>query len=189
MKYMIFLLVTFCIQFVLAAPFSGFFVKKGPAYYFTPKSSKLLYKVVVLNSEVEGSLKRLQKGDMISGEGSLDTINKKISITSIDYVGIRRLLGPWSSAKDGTLIFKDFSTLRFIPRLRESLHSAADFSKQATEYRYSISPSEGLEWTLFLSDDKSTTFATLEFSLTKVTIKIFESDSGKVVRTLKLERP
>jgi hypothetical protein len=162
-------------------------LKKGPNYYFSPKSSELFYKVNPLTLDVTDSLKRLENGDFIMGNGTLDTINKKIGIESVDYVGLRKLLGPWVGAA-GTLVFKDFSTLGFTPYFRDYKLNARHPSYQK-EFRYSMSPSDGNEWALFMSDDKSTSFATVEFKNKKVIMKIFESESGKVVRTLKLERP
>lgn len=188
MKYIFFLLVTFSFQFVLGAQaFSGFMTKKGSDYFFTPKSSELFYKITTTSSDVTDSLARLDNGDFIAGNGTLDTTNKKLDIETVDYVGLRKLLGPWIGS-DGTMIFKDFSTMRFTPRFRE-FKMDSQLTSYQKEFRYSITPSDGNEWGLFLSDDKSTTFATVEFTKNKVIMKIFESESGKIVRTLKLERP
>lgn len=188
MKYIIFLLITFSLQFVLGAQaFSGFLSKKGDEFYFTPKSSSLFYTVVPMNFDVQESLTRLENGDFVSGNGSLDTINKKISVHSIDYVGLRKLLGPWIGT-DGTMVFKDFSTMRFTPRFRD-IKLDTHLAGYQKEFRYSVSPKDGNEWALFLSDDSNTTFATVKFTKKKIIMKIFESESGNIVRTLKLERP
>jgi len=189
MKYILFLLATFSFQFVLGVQaFGGFLTKKGNDYFFTPKSSALFYKIAPMTPDVQASLERLENGDFVAGNGTLDTINKNLSIESVDYVGLRKLLGPWVGT-DGTMVFKDFSTMRFTPRYRE-IKLDSGLTKYQREFRYSVTPGDGNEWALFLSDDKSTTFATVEFTKNKVVImKIFESESGKIVRTLKLERP
>lgn len=167
--------------------FNGYMTKKGANYYFTPKSSKLFYLISSKSADVDLNLARLESGDFIAGNGTLDTTNKKIQIESIDFVGLRKLLGPWLGT-EGTMVFKDFSTMRFTPRFRE-IRWDTKLSQYQKEFRYSVSPSDGNEWALFLSDDKSTTFATMELTKNKVILKIFESESGKIVRTLKLERP
>jgi hypothetical protein len=188
MKYIFFLLVTFSFQFVLGVQtFSGYMTKKDKDFYFTPKNSEFYYKIAAQNPDVQDSLDRLSNGDFIAGNGTLDTANKKLSIKSIDYVGLRKLLGPWIGT-EGTLLFKDFSTMRFTPRFFD-INLDSRLTNYQKEFRYSLTPSDGNEWGLFLSDDKSTTFATVEFTKNKVIIKIFESESGKIVRTLKLERP
>lgn len=188
MKYIFFLLATFSFQFVLGVQaFSGYMTKRGTAYFFTPKSSELFYKIIPVTPDVQESLDRLASGDFIAGNGSLDTTNKKLSVESVDYVGLRKLLGPWVGA-EGTMVFKDFTTMRFTPRFRD-INMDSRLTNYQKEFRYSITPSDGNEWGLFLSDDKNTTFATVEFTKNKVIMKIFESESGKIVRTLKLERP
>jgi hypothetical protein len=188
MKYIFFLLTTFSFQFVLGLQaFSGYMTKRGANYYFTPKSSELYYKIKPLTQDVKDNLSRLENGDFIAGNGTLDTTNKKLSIESVDYVGLNKILGPWIGT-EGTMLFKDFSTMRFTPRFRD-INMDSRLTNYQKEFRYSITPSDGNEWGLFLSDDKSTTFATVEFTKNKVIMKIFESESGKIVRTLKLERP
>ncbi len=188
MKYIFFLLVTFSFQLVLGVQaFSGYMTKKGTNYYFTPKSSALFYMILAENPDVQDSLSRLENGDFLAGNGTLDTTNKRLSIETVDYVGLRKLLGPWVGS-EGTMVFKDFSTMRFTPRFRD-INLESRLTNYQKEFRYSVTPSDGNEWGLFLSDDKSTTFATVEFTKNKVIMKIFESESGKIVRTLKLERP
>jgi len=188
MKYIFFLFATFSFQFVLGIQsFSGFMTKKGADYYFTPKSSSILYRINPATTNVQASLDRLGSGDFIAGNGSLDTINRKLTVASVDYVGLRKLLGPWTGP-EGTMLFKDFTTMRFTPRFRD-IDMDSNLSTYQKEFRYSITPSDGNEWGVFLSDEKSTTFATVEFTKNKVIMKIFESESGKIVRTLKLERP
>jgi len=188
MKYIIFLIVTFSIQLVLGSQaFNGYLTKKGDEVFFTPKSSELFYKVIATTFDVQESLARLDNGDFVSGSGTLDTINKKISVQSIDYVGLQKLLGPWVGA-DGTIVFKDFTTMRFIPRFRD-LTLDTRLTRFQREFHYSVSPKDSNEWALFMSDSMNTTFATVEFTKKKIILKIFESESGNIVRTLKLERP
>lgn len=189
MKYMIFLLFTFCFQLVLGSQtVTGFLEKSGPDFYLIPKNSQNRYLIIQQNTDVSSSLRRLDKGDLISGHGSIDTINKKIRLESVDYVGLRKLLGPWISS-DGLMIFKDFSTMKYTPRFSNA-REPTPFQKSNYQrvFRYTLSPIEGEEWALFLSDNKSTTFATVTFRNRKIILKIYESESGKIIRTLKLER-
>jgi hypothetical protein len=188
MKYIVFLIATFSIQLVLGSQaFNGYLTKKGDEVFFTPKSSELLYKVIATTFDVQESLARLDNGDFVSGNGTLDTTNKKISVQSIDYVGLQKLLGPWVGT-DGTIVFKDYTTMRFIPRFRD-LTLDTRLARYQREFRYSVSPKDSNEWALFMSDSMNTTFATVEFTKNKIILKIFESESGNIVRTLKLERP
>lgn len=204
MKYILLLFVTFSLQITSglaygAQVFSGFLIREGCDFSFTPKNSAITYQVEALNYDVLDSLTRLDNGDFISGSGRFDTAQKKLSIQSIDYVGLQKLLGSWIST-DGTIVFKDFSTMRFLPRIR-GLNMDAHWKQYQKEFRYSISPKDRNEWALFMSDNMNTSFATVEFTgkfsgeftkklaEQKIIMKIFESESGNIVRTLTLERP
>jgi hypothetical protein len=188
MKYMLFLFITFSLQLALAAQaVTGFLGKSGNNFYLSPQNSKNKYLVVPDNDEVTSNLSRLSKGDLITGHGSLDTTHKKIRLASVDYVGLRKLLGPWTGG-DGTLLFKDFSTMKYSPRF-SGKKQLIPFHSYQKEFRYTLSPSDGEEWALFMSDDKSTTFATVAIDNKTIILKIYESESGHIVRTLKLERP
>ncbi|HEY8270146.1 MAG TPA: hypothetical protein VIG33_04610 [Pseudobdellovibrionaceae bacterium] len=191
MKYIFFLLTMFSIQWVFGVQvFEGYLTKNDGNYYFTPASADSFYKVHALTHNVEENLKRFENGDFIIGSGSLEAANKKINIESVDYVGLRRLLGMWVGT-DGIMIFKDFSTMSFTPPfsgVKEDNKVRPSLTNYQKQFRYSMSPTDGNEWALFVSDDKGTSFATMEFSNKNVIMKIFESESGKIVRTLKLER-
>ncbi len=55
-------------------------------------------------------------------------------------------------------------------------------------YRYSVTPSNGKEWVLFLSNDTGTTFATIAFVKDTATMKIFDSETGNLKKTLRLAK-
>jgi hypothetical protein len=188
MKYMIFLLFTFTFQLVLGSQaVTGFLGKTATGFTLLSQNSKSKYTVIPANDDVVASLNRLTKGDLITGYGSLDTINKKLTLTSVDYVGLRKLLGPWVGG-DGLLLFKDFSTMKYSPRFSK-LGLEKPMTDYQKEFRYTLSPGDGDEWALFMSDDKSTTFATVVFDKKQMIMKIYESESGNIVRTLTLGRP
>lgn len=191
MKYIAFWLATFSIQMTFGVQvFQGYLSKKNSSYYFSPANLDASYRVIPITLNVEKNLKRFENGDFIIGSGAVDTLHNKISIESVDYVGLRRLLGLWVGS-DGVMIFKDFSTMSFTPPFSgvEENKVGSNLNQYQKEFRYSMSPSDGNEWALFVSDTKGTSFATMEFSHKNVTMKIFESESGRIVRTLKLERP
>lgn len=189
MKYLMFLLFIFTTPLVLGAQsVTGFLTRSGDKFYLTPSKSSNRYLILPEDLDVVSSLERLNNGDLITGHGSIDTTNKKLRLISVDYVGLRKILGPWVGS-EGQLMFKDFSTMKFSPRFSSKSNRENPRKAYQKEFRYTLSPSEGEEWALFLSDDKSTTFATVAFGKRKITMKIYESESGRIIRTLKLERP
>ncbi|MGZ3743846.1 MAG: hypothetical protein ACXVB1_14400 [Pseudobdellovibrionaceae bacterium] len=195
MKYILFLLTIFSVPFLSESQamgfqvFRGFLTKRNSNYYFTSVNTDSFYQTHALNRNVEDNLKRFENGDFIIGSGVLDVVNKKINIESVDYVGLRRLLGSWRGT-DGIMVFKDFSTMSFTPQLSDINENKIgnNITNYQKEFRYSMSPSDGNEWALFVSDDKGTSFATMEITKKSVIMKIYESESGKIVRTLTLGR-
>ena len=199
MKYLIFLLFVAFVQVGNSTQtVSGFIGKTADGLFLVPQNSANRYVLVAGNEDVRASLDRLDKGDFITGQGSFDSVDQRWTVNSIDYVGLKKLLGRWVGG-DGVMVFEDFSRMKYSPRLaKQSVGSTPyDYEK---DFRYTLSPSDGEEWALFLSDSKSTTFATVEFeagnSLTSlnqskinIVMKIYESESGNIIRTLKLERP
>lgn len=189
MKTIALLTCTFFAQFAVASQaYSGFINKINSNYYFNAANSTDSYQIVPLTQEVYKSLSRLSTGDAITGNGVLDLVHHSIALETVDFVGLRRLLGPWIT-EDGVMTFRDFYNMTY-----------RALNGRVTEFHYSISPSEGNEWMLFLSDSTHTILATLEFDSEfglkpsnadkkHALMKIFESRSGRVLRTLKLERP
>jgi hypothetical protein len=192
MKSLIFLVITFSLNFVMAEQtVSGLLGKSVGAWTLTPEGSDTRFVILPENDDVSSSLGRLSPGDFISGQAGVNSITKKISFSSIDYVGLKKLLGAWTGG-DGLMVFKDFSRMKYSPRFTKSSINIAAKASYQKEFRYTLAPSDGEEWALFLSDDKSTTFATLQFESQPSQIlimKIYESESGNIIRTLKLERP
>jgi hypothetical protein len=168
--------------------YTGFVNKTDSSFYFTNAKIKTPHQIVTTEPEVQAALDRLSPGDLINGHGTIDPVHRTMILESIDFVGLRRLLGPWV-ATDGFLNFKNFQTME-VKTLRGDV----------SEFRYSISPADDGEWAVFLSDANRTILATLSFENGTISgtgpaqthracLKIFEAESGRVLRTLKLERP
>lgn len=175
-------------QKYVSQTFKGYVGNTSTTFYFSPHmSGDQGYTIETNTTDVQDSLNRLSEGDYITGNGFVDENNKKIRIDSIQYVGLRRLLGPWKS-DEGLMVFKDFTTMRFFPNYTDQ-PQGVEATNHQQEFRYSLSPSNSGAWILFLSDSKSTTFATVEFDSANILLKIFESESGNILRTLILERP
>jgi hypothetical protein len=138
--------------------------------------------------DVEESLKKLSTGDLISGSGVF-TDSGKISLEYIDYVGLRRMLGKWISS-DGLLQVKNFSEMKFYPHTNSDTETTVPMTlaNVPKTFQYSVTPSGGKAWVLFLSDAnaKTTTFATIQINGANATLKTFDSETGGVTKTLRL---
>lgn len=122
---------------------------------------------------------RLEDGDLVSAGGVLDYTSRVALINSIEYVGLKKLLGRWYTS-DRIFEFSSFT----------DLHLYKPNPPNVTNFRYSTAPSSGNDWTLFLSDtnNKRTVLATIRFSKTAATLKLIDSETGGIAETIRLTR-
>ncbi|KYG64086.1 hypothetical protein AZI86_14895 [Bdellovibrio bacteriovorus] len=148
------------------------------------------YQLVPKNSIVALHMRKLASGDFVEGSGQLDDDHCKAFVESIEYVGLRKLLGYWYSETAGIITVRDFSSLSFYPMNKTSdlKDDALSRTGDPITYRYSVTPSEGKEWVVFLSNAQGTSFATLMFSSKFVTMKIYDSETGSLNQTLRLSK-
>ncbi|MNK01172.1 hypothetical protein D3C87_189670 [compost metagenome] len=188
MRFFLFVL-TFCAStWALASePIAGLLHKDSTGIYMQVSMQGPKFKIVTSAPDVAENLRKLSHGDFVTGNADLDFDKAEMNLESIDYVGIKRLLGTWYSP-EGMFEVKTFDRLSFYP------HSQLGFSKEKSyaavstpqEFHYSMSPTEGKEWVLFLSNNKSTTFATIQITRGKARLKMYDSETGVVTKTLRL---
>lgn len=190
MRVVIFVLSTFIAAFCYAKdPISGTINRIEHGRVFIKNSGTCpQYLVVSTDAETIRNIRKLSVGDVVTGTGITNSSTCTISVSSIDYVGLRKLLGFWYSA-EGILTFNDFSTLRYYPvSIKGGKYVSVRYTSPVN-YRYSVTLSGGKEWVLFLSDEQSTTFATIQINNRhNATLNIFDSDSGVPTQTLELTK-
>lgn len=161
---------------------------EGKPYLSIPTQDCPRFELIAKNSEASAHVRKLSAGDLISATGYLDSAHCQSYIESIEYVGLKKLLGYWYS-KAGIITVRDFSSLSFYPlNVRDLKDISSEHSGEPITYRYSVTPSDGNEWVVFLSNSKGTSFATLKFSRSIVTMKIYDSETGAILQTLRLSK-
>lgn len=181
--------------------FSGVYLKKGPEIEIETEVNCPRYKIKVKNHDTLETLDKVSEGDLITASGFLNKDTCTADLESIDYVGLRKLLGSWTS-KSGTFTFHDFNAITFYPsyELMKSLGFAKKFGRKkfeklpdyvilkSLEYKYSLTPTDGPEWVMFLSNQQSTTFTTLLFDNNSVTMRIYDSENGSINKIIVLTK-
>lgn len=173
-----------------AQPISGTVERttNGTVFLLTNSQVCYRYSVIALTEDAAVSVGKLSTGDTITSSGNLNNSNCTASIESIDYVGLRKMLGYWYS-DDGIITVKNFTSLSFYPLNLKGFQNGLNFSAvDPIDYRYSVTPTGGKEWVMFLSDSTSTTFATIQFNKLTAVMKIYDSESGEVTKTLRLAK-
>lgn len=171
-----------------ANSFSGELIQlQGNLFLSLPQKCNR-YRLLPKNNEASAHLRKLGSGDVITATGLLDHQNCQAFVESVEYVGLRRLLGYWYS-KSGIITVRDYSSLSFYPVSKAHLPGPlAEQTGDPITYRYSVTPSGGKEWVVFLSNAQGTSFATLRFAGRTVTMKIFDPETGDLHQTLRLSK-
>ena len=167
------------------SPVSGMIDRVGQSLFLMSSDPCTRYELTTRNEAAMDSLLMLSDGDVITATGSKIPGSCQINVETIDYVGLKRLLGIWYS-KEAVVEIRNYNEMSFYPPVMPDFANG-EKPTASVDYKYSVIPSEGKEWVLFLSDKKTTTFATLQFSKGPVIMKIY-SDSGNVIRTMILFR-
>lgn len=143
------------------------------------------YRIINSNDDISEYLKGLNSGDLLSGAGEWSPQNPEITIQSIDFVGVRRLIGAWVTPNQQVYKFKDFYTLNietpviYAPSRNEitqnkNLHRKKKITSKA--YSYSLTPHSADTWFIYITDEITTQVALLE--LKDKTAQITPLDSG-----------
>ncbi len=168
---------------------AGFLIKEYGKIYLSSRTTCGRYEVSTSSAEVTNNLRKLTNGDAVLATANLDLRLCQVHIQSIDYVGLRRLLGIWQSDA-GYIDIGNFSSLKIYPKFKvEAKFGPLDFEVPTPiTYQYSVLPSPGKEWVVFLSDSKTTTFATLTLEKSKAVLRTYDPDSGAVTQELHMVR-
>jgi hypothetical protein len=142
------------------------------------------YRIFTRTRSIFQTLIQLETDDYISGAANLDPEGRLV-ITSIDFVGLKRLLGVWAD-KQHIMNFESISSLNFwnfesglIPRFWGPYN-----------YTYSITPDDKGKWKVFFSDDKNVILALLHcIDQNHITISVYDSNDGSIDKIYELERP
>lgn len=184
-KYLILLIGTLTSAMGFGASIQGYIVRDTKGVFLRVEStpgnpeSSVVYTLSSPSTATLIYFGRLENGDFVSASGILDSEAKVAMIQSIDYVGLNKILGLWYS-KEKVFDFSSYTDLH--------LYSNAPSVKNV--FRYSMAPSKGNDWTLFLSDtsNKRTLLATIRFSKSFATLKLIDSETGLISQSFRLYR-
>ena len=124
--------------------------------------------------------------DLASGRAEKITENIWL-INNINFVGIRKILGPWKSVGPHKKIynFKNHFDLRITgPTLKRS-HTKINLNGN---HSYSIAPVDGKLWKIFVSDSDTVLIANLTFSKNSMSLVFLDTTTGEEVESITLNR-
>lgn len=176
-----FIFVSVWIKVVFAQQvFSGYVVKRpGTPVQLAVGEMVKTVPVAAENPPMANVLSRLENLDFVRCSGHLEA--SRAFVNSIDFVGLRRILGSW---KAGNLLFQfySFSDLSIF-----SVTSNPNLPHG--NYKYAITPANTpQDWRIFFTDEKQVLVGSLNFSpgATSAMIQLYDSSSGRVVQKIHL---
>lgn len=162
-----------------AAPVGGFLVVEKDQYSFVEIKSNRKTPIRPTKLATVEALKKLKNMDYFQGQGEF--VNNELLLESVDFVGLRRLLGLWTADENSVLDFQDYSRVMIY-------RSFLNLMAPRALLQYSIAPSAGADWRIFFTDENSVVLAALDLKDQKATLKFFDLGSGHVVKTVEMTR-
>ena len=141
--------------------------------FFVDRGTIKVYKMKALTTSAEEVLARLSNFDHLTGVARL--VDDTLLVESVEFVGLRRLLGYWQSPKVA-VYFQNFQDVEF------------KLPSSKNEYKYAVSPTEGNTWRVFFSNQSSVTLGSLTISEDKASIEMYDPDTGELAQHIDLNK-
>jgi hypothetical protein len=146
-------------------------------------------KISSKDSGIENDMRKLRMGDYISGKGEFDASLQVVSLVTIEFVGLHKLLGRWENHESDIFDFKNFSQLDLYLAAHSGLSLATQPSRRL---RYTLAPDSGSGWSILMVDSfaenasHSIEVGNLSLYRGKLQIDIFDAKTGQIKRTIHL---
>lgn len=149
-------------------------------------SSSRYYRLLPQTNEAAVVLARLETGDTLVGNADIDPQKMTISLETVDFVGLRKIIGFWNTATKGVMNFRSYSEVSTYALPWASTSSSVISTQK--QFKYTVTPAAGSDWVMFLSDNRETQMAFLDLKETEATIRILDSKTGDVSSVLRLQK-
>lgn len=137
------------------------------------------YRLASLTTDVKDVVARLENYDFVRGQGEIR--NDQILLETIDFIGLRQLIGGWSLDGGSFLTFKDFLN---------ATYSVPDFifSKEVEQYTYSLAPGESKSWRILVSNGQWVSVGYLDLKKDRLKIQFIDIKTGQLKKPIELTR-
>lgn len=127
-------------------------------------------------------LARMRPGDFLSSSGTWLAERSVLNVETINFVGLRNIIGAWHTDDWQVFDFKSFTQLSLY-RMAPPPNAMIPNNQN---YDYAIIPDIGGKWALMLADNKNVHIGSLEIRERVLSIKIIDSATGRVSESLTL---
>jgi hypothetical protein len=128
---------------------------------------------------------KLKAGDFFQGMGRIEKDQQGersvLLLESIDFVGLRQLIGLWRSQEAAFLRFENYDQLE--------IKALTDHGLKRSKFTYSLAPSPRAEsWMVFIQGQEGVTLGHINFSgMHRATLELFDVEQDQAL-TLQLMR-
>ena len=184
MKSLFFALVVMSPWFANAADtVSGVLIRNGDTLSIRLNSEEgRTYRLISNRNEVQRVLVRLNTDDAVVGSADVDAGRGLVQMQTLDFVGLRRLVGYWTSVSNSVVNFKNYSDMNVY-----SVGNAGG-GRISKQFKYTLAPSNGNDWAFFLADSSKTQVGLLDLRDQQATLRLFDPDTGDVTQVLRLQK-
>lgn len=161
-------------------------IDKGESF-LQEETSHLKFKLSPINKDLKPQISRLKSGDFLSFDGYIDQANMILYVISVNYVGLKDLIGNWVGDDDYCYKFKNFNSLTIF---NKADNKKCDYSVNfiARDFSYIINASD-LDWSMLLSDNDESYLMDLTLnSKNSAQLSLYDSHSGDILRQIRIRR-
>ena len=182
MKLMAILLLLNFPVLAIAANYEGIVKKSSEAVYLVDPSSGEKY-LLTGSVALQANFKMLTSGDFVSVDGTRSTTKGTITAKSINYVGLKKLLGVWSTEDAFCYNFISYNNLIVTRKVNGQCTS-----NYPSEYTYLINPQSRV-WTVLISGENNSYVGDLYLpNSDTLEIDLYDSETGAILRQLSLRK-
>lgn len=133
------------------------------------------------NVGIENQVRKLQANDFISFEGNRILPSQKMNVESVNFVGLKALLGNWTGNDKFCYQFYNFTELNIFLKNKSNCQMTAQQNANVRKMVYIVNPTTA-GWIALISDDSGSYAAELNFKSTvRVELSLYDSNSGDIV--------
>lgn len=181
---LIFVLVTvFTSLSTLAISYEGSIVRTATNIKLIDSTSHVSFKLRANNDVINQHINKLKTGDYLSVDGNKVNVDNSIDVKSINYVGLKLLLGVWFSDDDNCYIFNSHTSFSI-----SKMVNGTCLTPRSMHYTYLLNPGFNT-WVMLISGQYSSYLGEVSIKNSKsAQIQLYDSETGDILKSLNLKK-
>ncbi len=154
---------------------SGHLFINENGYFLVDTKTQVASPLIPSTLDAKDALNQLEPMDFLSGYACLSF--DSFVLNRVEFVGLHRLIGKWSSTIAVDVSFRDFNRVSF-----------GRGAGRGNQFRYALVPYQKNQWRVFLSDDLSVMMGTISIDHRTAVMELFDPDTGNLEERFALKK-